>query len=133
MARIDIGLIKKKDFFKRDIEAKKRCDISEDRMEKALRRLKRRGLIVDYIKTSTIPSIDEQKIDFIVTIVKGAHYLTVGLNAKSSWTGVMKHNIAMEQKQRDEIENIFNRIPPVVINLRDSIEDLCVRILKKIS
>ncbi|MBU1290097.1 hypothetical protein KJ756_02490 [Patescibacteria group bacterium] len=134
MARIGFDLIKKKDFFRSDIGTRERGNISEKKVEEALGRLKRKRLIVNFFKTSTIKSIDKRKIDFIVIIIKGAYHLAVGLNAKSSWIGALEHeNITARARTRGRgRRNMFSRIPAVIVNERDSVEDLCVKILKKI-
>lgn len=115
-----------------ELLAKQRCIKSEKKIEKALERLKRKGLIIDYINTSEIKKIDEQRVDFIVIITERAHYKVVPLQIKSSWVGAMKHNIAMAQIRKG-IENMFRKVPVIIVNQRDSIEDLCKKILNAIS
>ena len=133
MAKKGIDLIKKESFFRSVLGAKARGDISEARTEEALERLKRRGRIVDYIRATGMNLWDRRGVDFIIILPVGAHYKTIYLQIKSSLIGVIKHKNAMARTRmrKREIKNMFN-IPVIIINERDSTEDISVRILKKI-
>ena len=132
MARKGIDLIKKESFFRSVLGAKARGDISEARTEEALERLKRRGRIVDYIRATGMNLWDRRGVDFIVIILEGARYKIVFLQIKSSWIGTIKHKNTMARMRRRGINNMFSNISVVIVNKRDSIEDLCVKILKTI-
>lgn len=110
---------------------KQRGMISEERAKEALERLKRRGLIVDYIHASGIKILDKQGIDFIIIITVGAHYEAVPLQIKSSLMGVIEHNI---MTMRFNTKNTrFKNIKAIAVNQRDSIEDIRIKIFNAIS
>ncbi|MEA2113065.1 MAG: hypothetical protein U9P63_00155 [Patescibacteria group bacterium] len=115
------------------ISAEERGNISENKVKRALDWLKRKLLIIDYMHVSEIRALDKRKIDFIVVTIKGACYKFTPLQVKSSEIGLMKHKSAMRRIKKGGIRGMFSNIPAIIVNKRDSIEDLCIKILKIIS
>ena len=131
MIKIDAGL---GEYFRRIIiNTKERGVISEEKTNRALERLKRRSQIVDCMQVSAIKGLDSKKVDFIIVAIKGACHTILPLQVKSSGVGLNEYRRAMKQIERKEIKNMFKNIPVIIVNERDSIEDLCGKILNVIS
>lgn len=112
------------------VSAKEKGEISEEKTNKALERLKRRGQIIDSMQVSGIEKLDSKKVDFITVTIKGAHHTLIPLQVKSSWVGLNEHEKAIRQARGKQV---FKKIPAIIVNERDSIEDLCGKILNVIS
>jgi len=129
--KINTDLFDGKLFLNYNFLTNKKGDISENKVKMALERLKRRKRIINYIHASKIKVLNKQGIDFIIIIIKKACYTTVPLQVKSSWIGMIEHNKITKQKWKKN--KMFNGIPAIIVNERDSIEDLCVKILRLIN
>ena len=135
-ARLDTKSRKRILFLDSDINellAKQRCALSEKRTKEALERLKRNLLIVDYMRVSKIKKMDNNKIDFIITIIKGACYTFVPLQVKSSETGLIEHKKAMRQMRKRGIKGMLSNIAAIIVDERNSIQDICKKIMNAIS